>query len=120
MTLIEHRVEEVDLLSISPRNIGPSFRDTLEMDRINSPEQAMIEVYKKMKPGDPPTLEAASNMLQNFFFNEERYSLSKVGRLKINKKLGLEYPLDHLTLTHDDILKGIKHKVFEEGTLIPF
>ena len=109
MTLIEHRVGEVELLSISPRNIGPSFRDTLEMDKVNSPEQAMIEVYKKMKPGDPPTLEAAKTMLQNFFFNQERYSLSKVGRLKINKKLGLDYPLDHLTLTHDDIMQGIKY-----------
>ena len=67
MTLIEHRVGEVELLSISPRNIGPSFRDTLEMDKVNSPEQAMIEVYKKMKPGDPPTLEAAKTLLQNFF-----------------------------------------------------
>ena len=109
MTLIEHRVGEVELLSISPRDIGPSFRDTLEMDKVNSPEQAMIEVYKKMKPGDPPTLEAAKTMLQNFFFNQERYSLSKVGRLKINKKLGLDYPLDHLTLTHDDIMQGIKY-----------
>ena len=109
MTLIEHRVGDVELLSISPRNIGPSFRDTLEMDKVNSPEQAMIEVYKKMKPGDPPTLEAAKTMLQNFFFNQERYSLSKVGRLKINKKLGLDYPLDHLTLTHDDIMQGIKY-----------
>ena len=77
------------------------------MDKVDSPEQAMIEVYKN-ETGDPPTLEAAGDA-QNFFFNQERYSLSKVGRLKINKKLGLDYPLDHLTLTHDDVMQGIKY-----------
>jgi len=61
----------------------------LTLDKITSPEQALIELYKKMKPGDPPTLEAAQMMLQNFFFKGERFSLSKVGRLKINEKLGL-------------------------------
>ena len=96
MTLIEHRVGEVELLSISPRNIGPSFRDTLEMDKVNSPEQAMIEVYKNETGGssDPGSSEDDA---AEFLFNQERYSLSKVGRLKINKKLGLDYPLDHLT-----------------------
>ena len=81
------------LLYISPpTTAGPSFRDTLELDRSISPEQSLIELYKKMKPGDPPTLDAAQNMLQNFFFSEDRYSLSQVGRLKINEKLGVEEP----------------------------
>ena len=57
------------------------------LDKVASPEQSLIELYKKMKPGDPPTLEAAHLMLQNFFFKGERFSLSKVGRLKINEKL---------------------------------
>ncbi len=109
MTLVENGIKEVDLLHFSPRNIGPCLRDTMEMDKVGSSGQALIEVYKKMKPGDPPTPEAAHSMLQNFFFNEERYSLSKVGRLKINKKLGLEYPLDQLVLTNEDILRTLRY-----------
>ena len=62
-----------------------------------------------MKPGDPPTLDAAQNMLQNFFFSEDRYSLSQVGRLKINEKLGVEEPLDKVVLTHRDILESVKY-----------
>jgi hypothetical protein len=79
----------------------------LALDKVTSPEQALIELYKKMKPGDPPTLEAAQAMLQNFFFKRERYSLSKVGRLKINEKLGLDDPLDNTVLTQEDILEEI-------------
>ena len=77
--LLEKNVQQVSLLYISPpTTAGPSFRDTLELDRSISPEQSLIELYKKMKPGDPPTLDAAQNMLQNFFFSEDRYSLSQV------------------------------------------
>ncbi|MDP7158915.1 MAG: DNA-directed RNA polymerase subunit beta, partial [SAR324 cluster bacterium] len=93
-TLLEQGICEFEVLHMAPQRIGPSLRATLELDKTHSPEQALIEVYKKMKPGDPPTLEAAQTMLQNFFFNEERYSLSKVGRLKINKKLEQDYPLE--------------------------
>ncbi len=85
--LAENNISEVTLLHIGPQNVGSSLRDTLALDKLNSPEQSLIELYKKMKPGDPPTLEAAHLMLQNFFFKKERYSLSKVGRLKLNEKL---------------------------------
>ncbi len=108
-TLLEQGIREFEVLHMAPQLIGPSLRATMELDKTTSPEQALIEVYKKMKPGDPPTLEAAKTMLQNFFFNEERYSLSKVGRLKINKKLGQDYPLEQLVLTHEDILLTVKY-----------
>ncbi|MGA1644737.1 MAG: DNA-directed RNA polymerase subunit beta [bacterium] len=108
--LLEKNIQQVSLLYISPpTTAGPSFRDTLELDRSISPEQSLIELYKKMKPGDPPTLDAAQNMLQNFFFSEDRYSLSQVGRLKINEKLGVEEPLDKVVLTHRDILESVKY-----------
>ena len=107
--LVENGITAVDLLHIGPQNVGSSLRDTLALDKLSSPEQSLIELYKKMKPGDPPTLEAAHSMLQNFFFKKERYSLSKVGRLKINEKLILDDPLDNTVLTVEDILKTVKY-----------
>ena len=108
-TLSENGVKEIELLHIGPQNTGSALRDTLELDKVTSPEQALIELYKKMKPGDPPTLEAAQVMLENFFFKRERYSLSKVGRLKINEKLELDDPLENTVLTKVDILKTVKY-----------
>ena len=107
--LVENGITAVDLLHIGPQNVGSSLRDTLALDKLSSPEQSLIELYKKMKPGDPPTLEAAHSMLQNFFFKRERYSLSKVGRLKINEKLIIDDPLDNTVLTLEDILKTVKY-----------
>ena len=120
--LLEKNVQQVALLYISPpTTAGPSFRDTLELDRSISPEQSLIELYKKMKPGDPPTLDAAQNMLQNFFFSEDRYSLSQVGRLKINEKLGGEEPLEKVVLTHRDILESVKYLLLlREGNAYTF
>ncbi|MED6339729.1 MAG: DNA-directed RNA polymerase subunit beta [SAR324 cluster bacterium] len=108
-TLAEHGVKEIELLHISPQKVGPALRDTLELDNVTSSEQALIELYKKMKPGDPPTLEAAQLMLENFFFKKDRYSLSKVGRLKINEKLELDDSLENTILTKADILKTVKY-----------
>jgi DNA-directed RNA polymerase subunit beta len=108
--LVESGVEQFDVLYINPPlTAGPSFRDTLELDRSTSPEQSLIELYKKMKPGDPPTLEAAQTMLQNFFFNDDRYSLSQVGRLKINEKLNTDDPLEQTVLSHRDILETVRY-----------
>ena len=108
-TLVENDIKEVELLHIGPQNMGSTLSDTLALDKVTSPEQALIELYKKMKPGDPPTLEAAQMMLQNFFFKKERFSLSKVGRLKINQKLGLDDPLDNTVLTKVDIMETVKY-----------
>ena len=113
--LVENGITAVDLLHIGPQNVGSSLRDTLALDKLSSPEQSLIELYKKMKPGDPPTLEAAHSMLQNFFFKRERYSLSKVGRLKINEKLILDDPLDNTVLTVEDILKTVKYLLELKG-----
>ena len=113
--LAENGITEVDLLHIGPQNIGSSLRDTLALDKLSSPEQSLIELYKKMKPGDPPTLEAAHLMLQNFFFKKERYSLSKVGRLKLNEKLILDDPLENTVLTEEDILKTVKYLLELKG-----
>jgi len=109
MELVGNGIKEVELLHIGPQKVSSTLRDTLALDKVASPEQSLIELYKKMKPGDPPTLEAAHLMLQNFFFKGERFSLSKVGRLKINEKLGLDDPLDNKVLTRQDVLKTVKY-----------
>ena len=107
--LLSAKVETVDVLHMGGNSISSCLRDTLATDRINSPDAGLIELYKKLKPGDPPTLEASQTMLTNFFFNPGRYNLSKVGRLKLNKKLNLDYPLDKSVLTQEDIFGAVKY-----------
>ncbi|MDH4224760.1 MAG: DNA-directed RNA polymerase subunit beta, partial [Deltaproteobacteria bacterium] len=97
-------ITELDLIFIGDHTIGASLRETLATDGMRSAQEALIEFYKKMKPGDPPTLETAKTLIHNMFFNEDRYSLSKVGRLKINKKLALDESLTNVVLTKEDIL----------------
>ena len=106
--LIAHKVEMVEVLHIGAKTISTCLRDTLAVDHINSPDAALIELYKKLKPGDPPTLDAANTLITNFFFNPGRYNLSKVGRLKLNKKLQLEFNLDQSILTHEDIIGAVR------------
>ncbi|HUJ74767.1 MAG TPA: DNA-directed RNA polymerase subunit beta, partial [bacterium] len=107
--LLEHGIPQVQLIYVGDRTIGHSLRETLSQDGIRSSQEALIELYKRLKPGDPPTLETARLLLHNLFFNEDRYSLSRVGRLKINKKLGLEESLDNTVLTKEDILRTVDY-----------
>jgi DNA-directed RNA polymerase subunit beta len=81
------------------------------LDKIDTPEQAIMEIYRRLRPGDPPTPETAINLFTNLFFNPERYDLSKVGRLKLNFKFGLEEPLDGQILTKRDILEVIRYLI---------
>ena len=66
------------------------FRDTLLADKTLTQEEAIIEIYRRLRPGDPPTLDTATNLFNNLFFNGERYDLSRVGRLKVNHKLDFD------------------------------
>jgi DNA-directed RNA polymerase subunit beta len=78
-------LKELKVLFIDNLNVGPYLRDTLLMDKIENPEEAVMEIYRRVRPGDPPTPETATNLFTNvLFFNPERYDLSKVGRLKLN------------------------------------
>jgi DNA-directed RNA polymerase subunit beta len=88
-----------------------SMRLTLEKDHIAGTDEALLDIYRKLRPGEPPTREAAQAMLQNYYFNPKRYDLAKVGRYKINKKLGLELPFDQQVLTMDDIVSAIRYVV---------
>jgi DNA-directed RNA polymerase subunit beta len=84
---------------------------TLEKDHTAGEDDALLDIYRKLRPGEPPTREAAQTLLNNYYFNPKRYDLAKVGRYKINKKLGLTEAFDQQTLTVDDIVAAIKYIV---------
>ena len=88
-----------------------SMRLTLEKDHTQGQDDALLDIYRKLRPGEPPTREAAQTLLDNLYFNSKRYDLAKVGRYKLNKKLGLEAPLSSSTLSIDDIVATIKFLV---------
>ncbi len=106
--LIQKKVKEFDILFIDNLNVSPSLRNTLLVDKVNNKEEALIEIYRKLRPGDPPTIEFAENLIYNMFFSPERYDLSKVGRLKINHRLNVDVPLDVATLRRDDIIEVVR------------
>ncbi len=84
---------------------------TLEKDHIASSDEALLDIYRKLRPGEPPTRESAQALLENLFFNPKRYDLAKVGRYKANKKLGVDVPIGTGTLTEDDIVKTIEYLI---------
>ncbi len=88
-----------------------SMRLTLEKDHVSTTDEALIDIYRKLRPGEPPTRDAAQTLLDNLFFNPKRYDLDKVGRYKVNKKLQLELPLAQGVLTEDDIVATIDYIV---------
>ncbi len=88
-----------------------SMAATLEKDGIGDQDEALKDIYRKLRPGEPPTTEAGQALLDNFYFNPKRYDLAKVGRYKINKKLGTDLPLTQSTITIDDIVSTIEYLV---------
>jgi DNA-directed RNA polymerase subunit beta len=88
-----------------------SIAATLERDHTGNREEALIDIYRKLRPGEPPTVESAKGLLDNLFFNERRYDLARVGRYKLNKKLGLKVPLNVTVLTKEDILESVRYIV---------
>ncbi|AWB90025.1 DNA-directed RNA polymerase subunit beta [Salinibacterium hongtaonis] len=88
-----------------------SIEATLEKDNILTKEEALKDIYRKLRPGEQVAAEAARALLDNFYFNPKRYDLAKVGRYKINRKLGIEAPLSSSVLTREDIIATIKYLV---------
>ena len=107
-TLVQKKVKEFDILFIDNLNVSPSLRNTLLVDKVSTKDEALLEIYRKLRPGDPPTIEFAENLIQNMFFSPERYDLSKVGRLKINHRIGVDVPLDVTVLRKEDIIEVVK------------
>src|SRR5687768_548017 len=109
--LRDRGVAEFDVLFIDGLNVGPYLRNTLIADKLQGPDEAIMEIYRRLRPGDPPTIETAQNLFHNLFFNPERYDLSKVGRLKLNYKFKIDEPLDNPVLTKRDILETVRYLI---------
>ncbi|MDP5181462.1 DNA-directed RNA polymerase subunit beta [Blastococcus sp. BMG 814] len=90
---------------------SPTVLATLEKDHIAGQDEALLDIYRKLRPGEPPTRESAQALLENLFFNPKRYDLAKVGRYKVKKKLGVDVPQSTSTLTEDDIVATIEYVV---------
>jgi DNA-directed RNA polymerase subunit beta len=106
--LNEHGYKELPLLDIDHVNVGAYIRNTLHADKNMTREDALFDIYRVMRPGEPPTIDSAQSMFQSLFFDSERYDLSAVGRVKMNMRLELDAPDTHRTLRKEDILAVIK------------
>jgi len=105
----EGGITEVDVFFPERDDIGLVLSRTLDKDAIRSSKEALIEIYRKLRPGDPPTLETATNLFRGMFFDPRKYDFSRVGRLKFNIKMGLDTPLDNRTLDAPDFVSAIKY-----------
>jgi DNA-directed RNA polymerase subunit beta len=99
----ESQVAGVEVFFPERDEIGPMMSATMKKDTIKSPEEALIEIYRRMRPGDPPTLESSKNLFEGMFLNSQKYDFSRVGRLKLNTKLGLNTSLNEKVVHFDDI-----------------
>src|SRR5882757_5458336 len=109
--LKSHGVRQIEVLYTEDQPGGGPLRQTLAQDKLEKPEDAVMEIYRRLRPGDPPTLQTATTFFNNLFFNPERYDLSKVGRLKLNHKLKLDVPLEQGTLRREDILEVVRYLI---------
>ena len=108
------KVGEIKVLYIDGINVGPYIRNTLEADKNHSREEALLDIYRVMRPGEPPTYETADQLFRALFFDNERYDLSSVGRVKMNVALDISFddaPDTYRTLRKDDILRIVKRLV---------
>ncbi|MFT4012397.1 MAG: DNA-directed RNA polymerase subunit beta [Paracoccus sp. (in: a-proteobacteria)] len=106
--LLDNGVEEIPILDIDHVNVGPYIRNTMAADKNLNREGALMDIYRVMRPGEPPTVEAASTLFDSLFFDGERYDLSAVGRVKMNMRLNLDAPDTQRTLRYEDIIACIR------------
>jgi DNA-directed RNA polymerase subunit beta len=106
--LIDAGIKKVETLYVNDLDRGAFISNTLRIDPTQSKLEALVEIYRMMRPGEPPTKEAAENLFQNLFFNAERYDLSAVGRMKFNRRVGREDTVGEGTLSKEDIIDVLK------------
>ncbi|WP_332770334.1 DNA-directed RNA polymerase subunit beta [Phenylobacterium sp.] len=106
--LEEQGYDKLDVLDVDDVTMGAYMRNTLRIDKNNAREDALFDIYRVMRPGEPPTVEAAEAMFKSLFFDGERYDLSSVGRVKMNMRLELDCPDDVRVLRKDDVLAVLK------------
>ncbi len=104
-------ISQVEVLYLDDSRVGPYLRDTSIQDKMHKPEEAVLEIYRRMRPGDPPTIQTGTTFFNNLFFNPDRYDLSKVGRLKLNHRFKLNVPLEQGTLRKEDILGVVRYLI---------
>ena len=105
----EKNVDRIDVFFPERDEVGSIIGQTLKKDPIHTHEEALIEIYRRLRPGDPPTLDSSRSLFENMFFNPQKYDFSRVGRLKLNTKLGLNTPLDEKILHPQDFYEVIKY-----------
>ena len=103
------KIDALSLLFIDNVHYLSSLRDTLLTDKVSTQEEALIEIYKKLRPGEPPTIAAAKDLFNGLFFDPKRYDLSPVGRLKLNKRMNIDVPLETRVLTDNDIVEIVRY-----------
>ncbi len=104
-------ITEFKILHIDGVKYSDSFSKTLSLDKAKNHEEALLEIYRRLRPSSPPTLEIAETFFENLFFNQDLYDLSEVGRYKINAKLGLDVDINNRALTRDDVIHAVRHLV---------
>jgi len=109
--VLTSKIESFKVIYLDSTTTPSVIEDTLETEKTTSKEEAMVEIYKRLRPGETPSIETARVLFENLFFNSKRYDLSPVGRLKLNKKLGLDLPLEKRTLTAEDIVEVVRYLV---------
>ena len=105
----EKNVDRLEVFFPERDEVGPIMMQTLKKDTIRTHEEALIEIYRRLRPGDPPTLDSSRSLFENMFFNPQKYDFSRVGRLKLNTKLVLNTPLDEKILHPQDFYEVIKY-----------
>ena len=103
----KHHARSIQIL----RQASPEIENTLQKDHLKSRDEALIDIYRKLRPGDPATVESAQNLINRLFFDPKRYDLGRVGRYIINRKVDLNLPLDQRTITPQDLVAIIKYLI---------
>ena len=113
-SLRESNVSELQCLYINELDKGPYISTTLRADPTSNRLEALVEIYRMMRPGEPPTKDSAEQLFQNLFFNADRYDLSEVGRMKFNRRLKIEAiketPFSELSEAQKETMRGYKRK----------
>jgi DNA-directed RNA polymerase subunit beta len=109
--LMARRIAPFKLLAIVPGKTDPAMSETLARDHFRNPDEALVEIYRRLRPGDPPTVESARALFRGMFMDPRRYDLARVGRFMINKKLQINAPLNAKTLCGEDIVHVVRHLI---------
>ena len=110
-SMLDAKVKKFEILFIDGTHVTDSFRKTLALDKVTNTDDALLEIYRRLRPSSPPTPEVATSFFNNLFFNSATYDLSEVGRFKINARLKIETDISVKTLTKEDIVESVRYLV---------